>query len=138
MEQALLRVAHRPAPDAAERAWSAIRDALLWLVPDGVEQFAVDETNETPALYLLTDEGVFVFALVPEPEQQQWRLSRLQRVPLQPSKATIELEAMVSSGIGSVRMSLDCLVPVRPVRRDTDEHGVCGNPHQQRRFRKWS
>lgn len=104
--KALLRVANRPAPDGAERAWSAIYEALRWLVPDGVEQFAVDETHETPTLYLLTNEAVFVLALVPEREEQQRRLSQLQRVPLQPSTATVELEAMVSSGIGSVRMSL--------------------------------
>jgi hypothetical protein len=104
--KALLRVPNRPEPAAAERAWSAIHDALLWLVPDGVEEFAVDEAHETPRLYLLTNKAVFVVELAAEHEQQQRRVSRLRRITLQPATATLELETMVSSGIGSVRMSL--------------------------------
>jgi hypothetical protein len=104
--KALLRMTNRPAPDAAERAWRSIYEALRWLAPDGVEQFAVDESDEPPRLYLLSDEAVFVVAPAPENEQQQLRLSQIHCVPLQPSTATVDLEAMVSSGFGSVRMSL--------------------------------
>jgi hypothetical protein len=112
--KALLRVSNRPAPDAAEQAWWAIHDALRWLVPNGVEQFAVDESDEPPRLYLLSNEAVFVVELAPENEQQQGRLSKVHRVPLQPSTATIEFTAMVSSGFGSVRMSLTWTFRLEP------------------------